>query len=150
MKKIITALTAGAAVALALAACGSSAPAALTSHGTVIVFASPFGGSTLQNAYPDVASGGQVTVTDSSGTVIGTGTLTYNPGQTTATLVTATAGSGLTASELTAFVAEYDFTVTVPGGLARYGIKVGQNRGTIYETAAQMKDPSLTLGSLSG
>jgi hypothetical protein len=104
----------------------------------------------VQNAYPDIASGSQVTVTDSPGKVIGTGTLSYDPVQTATTLVTATAGTGLTASELTAFVAVYDFTVTVPGGLDRYGITVGQNRGTIYETATQMKKgPSLTLGSLS-
>ena len=89
-------------------------------------------------------------MTDSSGTVIGTGTLTYNSGQTTAMLKTTTSGSGLTASELNAFVAVYDFTVTAPRRDGRYGIKVGQNRGTVYETAAQMKDPLLTLGSLTG
>ncbi len=38
--------------------------------------------------------------------------------------------------------------MTVPGGQARYGITVGQNRGVVYESASQMKDPGLTLGSL--
>jgi hypothetical protein len=90
-------------------------------------------------------------VTDSSGKVISTGTLSSDPAKTAATLATATVGTGLSASEMTEFVAVYDFTVTVPGGLDRYGVKLGQNRGTIYESAKQMKQgPSLSLGSLSG
>jgi len=89
-------------------------------------------------------------VTDSSGKVIGTGTLSYSSADTAAFLLEATAGTGLTAAELEPDVAVYTFTVTVPGGLARYGITVGRNRGVIYESASQMKDPGLTLGSLSG
>lgn len=147
LKKITIALAAVAAIGLAGCSSGS---APITSHGSVIVFASPFNEQNVQEAYPDVASGSQVTVTDSSGKVIGTGTLSSDPAKTAATLVTATAGTGLTASEMTEFVAVYDFTVTVPGGEDRYGIKIGQNRGTIYETPKQMKQgPSLTLGSLS-
>lgn len=148
MKAIIAVLAAAAVVALA--GCGSG-PVPIKSHGSVIVFASPFNGQNVQDAYPDIASGSQVTVTDSSGKVIGTGTLNSDPAKTAATLVTATAGTGLTASEMTEFVAVYDFTVTVPSGLDRYGIKIGQNRGTIYESSMEMKQgPSLTLGSLSG
>ncbi len=46
-------------------------------------------------------------------------------------------------------IAVYHFTVTgLPGGLPRYGIKIG-NRDTHWESASQIKDPSLTLGSLS-
>jgi hypothetical protein len=55
------------------------------------------------------------------------------------------------AADLASFVAEYDFTATVPAGLARYGILVGQNRGTTWFTEQQMRhDPVLTLGSLGG
>lgn len=149
MRGIAIAIT-GAAAGLVLTGCGSSAPAPIRSHGVVTVFASPDDGETVQDAYPDIATGGQVTIVDSSGKVVATGTLTYNPQQTASMLTKATAGTAMPASDLTTFIADYDFTVSVPGGLARYGIKVGQNRGTIYETASQMKHPALTLGSLTG
>jgi hypothetical protein len=141
-------LTSAAALAMLLSACGGTP--SITSHGTVTVLADPGNGQTAQDAYPDIADGGQVTIMDASGKVIGTGTLSYSSSQTSAMLTKATAGSGLNAGELKTFVAEYDFTATVPGGQSRYGIKVGQNRGTVYETAGQMKDPSLTIGSLTG
>jgi len=116
-------------------------------------------GTDVQDAYPDITSGSQVIVTDSSGTVIGTGMLSYDKAKTFA-LTTGTAvilakktgasASGI-ASALSQDVAIYDFSVSgLPGGLVRYGIKVGHNRGTIWFTAAQMKaGPGLTLGSLS-
>ncbi|MGH3260444.1 MAG: hypothetical protein ACRDNS_00470 [Trebonia sp.] len=149
MKKIIAALAAAAALTL-VTACGTGAPAAITSHGEVTVFAPPLGGQTVRDAYPDIASGGQVTVTNSAGKVVGTGTLLYSLGGTKAALTKATAGTGMTATEMLAFVALYKFTVKVPAGLARYGIKVGKGRGTIYFSARQMKQgPVLSLGSMS-
>lgn len=40
----------------------------------------------------------------------------------------------------------YSFTAKVPGGDARYGVQAcGSQRGTIWETPAQMKDPALEL-----
>jgi hypothetical protein len=113
----------------------------VTAHGNVFLHVSPLVGATVREAYPDIASGGQVTVTDSSGRRIGTGTLTDcpDPGQAAANLKTATAGSGPTASELTASGAVYDFTVTVPW-LVRYGITVGRQE-TLYFTAAQISAP---------
>lgn len=49
------------------------------------------------------------------------------------------------------FIEGFSFTVSVPGGLPRYGIQVGQNWGTVWESASEMqKGPALTLGSLSG
>ena len=132
---------------------GFSDPPLITSHGTVIVFPSPLDGSMVQKAYPHIVDGDQVRVTDSMGTLIGIGKLTYNPRQTAAVLKTAIAESGLAASELTAVVAVYNFTVKVPAGLTRYGIILGQNEKKTYKTyktAAQMKNPSLTLGSPPG
>lgn len=47
-------------------------------------------------------------------------------------------------------MAVYTFTVTgLPGGEARYGFSAGTNRGTIWEPPSQVKNPQLTLGSLS-
>jgi hypothetical protein len=135
-----------------VAACGSSAPP-IAANGTLTVEVNPLGGVEVSNAYPDITDGSQVTVTDSSGTVVGTGTLSYSKTQTDAeALVLGTAmGLGANADDLDLDVGVYTFTVTgLPGGEARYGIKVGQNRGTIWFTASQMKaGPSLTLGSLS-
>ncbi len=124
----------------------------ITAHGSELVFANPLDGQNVQNAYPDISDGTQVTVVNSSGTVVGTGTLQSDPAATVRALKSAVAGiSGLSASDFTSFVAEYDFTVTVPGGLARYGIRAGQNRGTTWLTPQQMRNgPALSLGSLSG
>jgi hypothetical protein len=113
-------------------------------HGHVIVYVSPQAGLTVQQAYPDIASGGQVTVTDSSGNKIGAGTLTSSRDfrQAAVLLERARYGDGPaagpqpTASELAASGAVYDFTVTVPW-LVRYGITVGRQE-TYYYTAAQM------------
>ena len=112
----------------------------ITVHGSVFVYVSPLAGSTMQEASPPIASGGQVTVTDTSGRQIGTGTLTNNPdpGQAVAKLEKATAGPKPTASELTAV---YDFTITLPW-LINYGITVCQQE-TIHLTAAEMQAPLL-------
>ena len=108
-------------------------------------------GANVQDSYPDITSGSQVTVTDSTGTVIGTGTLAYDSGKTSVLVSYAALAAKLPSYDFTQDVAVYTFTVTgLPGGLSRYGIKVGQNRGTIWESASQVKDPALTLGSLSG
>lgn len=111
----------------------------------------PLGGTDVSEAYPDITDGTQVTVTDSSGTVIGTGTLSYSKSQsvTQALLMGTEMGMGASAADMVLDVAVYTFTVTgLPAGLSRYGFSVGTNRGTIWETASQAKDPQLTLGSL--
>ena len=143
-------VVAGAIISFLLS--GSTAPP-ITSHGTVALYLNPLSGLNMQDAYPDITDGSQVTVSDSTGKVIGTGTLSYSSADTLTFLIEALGqekGTGLTATELAPDVAIYTFTVTVPGGLDRYGITVGKNRGVIYESASQMKDPGLTLGSLSG
>jgi hypothetical protein len=139
-----------ASVTAMLAACGSSA-SPVTGHGTITLYSGILGGVSVQEAYPDLTAGSQVTVTNSAGTVIGTGTLTPDAKQTELDLIEAVGDEpSLTAEELLPYVAVYDFTVTVPGSQARYGISVGKNRGTIWESPSQIKDPTLTLGSLSG
>jgi len=146
---VIGALVVAAAIIIFLSIRSTVPP--VTSHGTVTLYSDPLSGLNVQDSYPDITSGSQVTVSDSSGKVIGTGTLSYSSTETARFLMEAAAqeaGTGLTAAELAPDVAIYTFTVTVPGGQARYGITVGRNRGVVYESASQMKDPGLTLGSL--
>jgi hypothetical protein len=138
------------ASAAVLAGCGGG-PGNFTAKGTVEVFANAFGGSSVQDAYPDIAAGGTVTVVDSSGKVIGTGTLSPNLAlvrQAETLFAAQTGGSGVAMAE---FVEAFSFSTAVPGGESRYGIQVGQNRGTVWESQSQMqKGPALTLGSLTG
>ena len=148
----IISMLAVALTAIGLAACGGG-PGSITAKGTVSVFANSFGGSSVQDAYPDITPGGQVTVVDSSGKVIGTGTLAPDQAivaQAEAAWAAQT-GSSNGAAALATFVEGFSFTATVPGGLSQYGIQVGQNRGTVWESVSEMqKGPTLTLGSLSG
>ncbi len=134
--------------AITVVGCGSSPPP-VTGRGTLTVYLNPFSGLNMQDAYPDVTDGSQVTVTDDSGKVIGTGTLAYSKAQTFTFLVEAAAKYGQTAADLAPDIAIYTFTVTVPGGEQRYGFTVGKGRGTIWVPPSQVKDPGLTLGSLS-
>lgn len=122
---------AGAALAAALLGACSSAPATVTSHGTVTVDYSP-GGS------DDLSDGSQVVVVNSSGTVIGNGTLT---------LKHSGAGPFNIGME-----DNFTFTVTVPAGLPRYGIQVGgTSHGTLWQSPAQMKaGPGLALDETTG
>lgn len=132
-------LAAGLSMAAA-AACSSSsapAPAPIVSHGTIETTTNILSGTTPADAYPDITDGSQVVVvsSQSNGTeviVIATGSLTFK-----------NAVNGGAAG----IANYYTFTVTVPGGLVRYGIEIGHDRGTIWETLAQMKQgPSLCLG----
>ena len=63
--------------------------------------------------FSDVAAGTQVVVTDSGGKVVGTSALGFNAKQSSFQ-------SGLQPG---LSVCIYPFTVTVPGGLPRYGVK---------------------------
>ena len=118
--------------ALLLAGCSSS-PAPITSQGKVTVeYTDPGAGG------DDLSDGSQVVVVNSSGTVIGNGTL-----------ATVSSGPGMDN------IGEQDvfsFKVQVPGGLARYGIQVGgTSHGTLWETAAQMKaGPALAIDETTG
>jgi len=145
-----TALAAiGAAAALLAAGCGSPVP--ITARGTVTLYTGLLSGTDVADAYPDITAGSQVTVTSPSGTVIGTGTLAYSEAGTLKYVMLAAAEDGAaTADALSDDVAVYTFTVTgLPGGLSRYGFSVGRDRGVVWESPSQAKDPGLTLGSLS-
>lgn len=145
---VIGALVVAGAIIIFLSS-GSTAPP-VTGHGSLTVYLNPFSGLNMQDAYPDITSGGQVTVTDPSGKVIGTGTLSYSKKDTVLFLMEAAAKYPQIASSLANDVVIYTFTVAVPGGEQRYGFSVGKNRGTIWVPSSQVKDPGLTLGSLSG
>jgi hypothetical protein len=121
MKRTPTLIAVSAAAALALAACGSSAPP-VTSHGNLTLYADPLGGVPVAQGYPDITDGAQIVVTDSSGKVIGTGTLSYDKTQSKvqASVEAAMLGSGVNATLLQPDVAVYKFTVSgLPGGLPR-------------------------------
>ena len=63
-------------LALVLAACSSS-PAAFAAHGRLTASAGLMSGGPPSELFPDISDGGQVTVVNSSNTVIGTGTLHF-------------------------------------------------------------------------
>jgi hypothetical protein len=114
-------------VAAPLAAC-ASAPAMFTAHGQEQVCGDLLNG-TSPSDYSDISDGSQVTITDSKGGVVATGTLASDP------------------KDSNSLEAVYNFTVVVPGGLPRYGIQVGRNRGTIWFSESQMrKGPGVSLG----
>lgn len=120
-------------VTLVLSAC-SSTPPSFTAHGTLTVSTGLFVGGPPSEVFSDISDGGQVTVVNSSNTVIGTGTihLQGSPAETVGESDT------------------YTFTVSnLPGGLSRYGFQVGQNRGTVSETPSEAKNPSLSLSTSS-
>ena len=89
-------------------------------------------------------------MTDSSGKVIGTGTLSYSKADTFSFLVQAEVKYPQIGQSLSSDIALYRFTVTdLPSGLPRYGFTVGKGRGTIWVNAKDVKDPGLSLGSLT-
>ena len=144
MKRTPGLITATAVTALALAGC-SSGPPPVTAHGELTVYNNPFGGESMSEAHPDVTDGSQVTVTDSSGKVIGTGTLSYSKADTFSFLVQAEIKYPQIGQSLASDIALYRFTVTdLPGGLPRYGFTMGKGRGTIWVNAKNVKDPGLT------
>jgi hypothetical protein len=124
-------LTALILLALMLAACSSSPPG-FTAHGTLTASAGILAGGPPSELFPDITDGGQVTVVNSSNTVIGTGTLNLQGNQ--AQTVGQTDTYTLTVSNL-------------PGGLSRYGFQIGHNRGTVWETPSEAKHPSLSLSA---
>jgi len=104
----------------------------MTVHGTEVVTLNPLDGTNVSQAFPDITAGTEVTVVSSSGTVIGSGSL-----------------SEADASSWTTWSAAYSFTVTVPSGEPRYGIQIGHDRGTVWFTQQQMaKGPGLSLSGV--
>lgn len=108
----------------------------IAAHGSMEV--DDFNGSCLTDpGFSDITQGTQVVVTNSGGQVVGTSALNYSAQDSAAQ-------SGLQSG---LSVCIYTFTVSVPGGLPRYGITVS-HRGTVWFTATQMsKGPGLSLSS---
>jgi hypothetical protein len=128
-----------AVIAAAVVVAGCGGPGTFTAHGTDLVCADITSGTSAADAYPDISDGGQVTVTDSTGKVIGTGTLVSTPVPTKV--------ASLGGASVAEFFGSYKFSVTVPGGLQRYGIQIGQNRGTVWFSPSKMQSgPSVSLG----
>jgi hypothetical protein len=149
MRRTLALIASAAISALAVTACGSSPPP-VAAHGELTVYNNPFGGLSMSEAYPDVTDGSQVTVTDPAGKVIGTGTLSYSKADTFSFLVQAEVKYPQIGFSLSEDIVLYRFTVTgLPGGLPRYGFTVGKGRGTIWVNAKNVKDPGLSLGSLT-
>lgn len=94
-------LIAIAAIAVAAAGC-SSGPPPVASHGSLTLYADPLGGVPVAQGYPDITDGAQTVITDSSGKVIGTGTLAYDKKQTgvQASVEASMLGKGVNASLL--------------------------------------------------
>lgn len=121
-------------LAVSAAAC-SSGPGTIASHGTVTV---DYTSAADGGAGDDLSGGSQVVVVNSAGTVVGNGTLAVK-----------SSGPGL---DNIGSEDVFTFSVTVPGGLPRYGIQVGgTGHGTVWESAAQMKSgPALTIDETTG
>jgi hypothetical protein len=126
-------IVAGIAITLVVTLGGA---ASITARGSVEV--DDFDGQCLTDpGFSDITEGTQVVVTNSGGSVIGTSQLGYN---TQASALQSSLQPGLS-------VCIYTFNVTVPGGLARYGITVS-HRGTVWFDPSQMaKGPGLSVSS---
>jgi hypothetical protein len=131
----------GAAAVAGIVFAVTSGPGSFTAHGTdaVCVDAS------------DITDGAEVTVLDSAGHVLGTGSLAEDNSPEATKLEQQYASLQGALSYLSgspSAMSIYTFTVTgLPGGEPRYGITVGQDRGTVYFTEKQMRSgPGLSLG----
>lgn len=137
-----------AVLAAALLATAVAVPVALLSNGPGDFTAR--GGESVCVDAPDVTAGTQVTVTDSAGRVIGTGTLADDNSAAAVAAVKQYAQlSGVLAAFAgnSAVMSVYTFAVAVPGGQQRYGVSTSERRGTVWFTEAQMRQgPHLSLG----
>jgi len=122
-------IAAALAAAVALYASGVFSREMLTVHGTEQVVVNSFDGMSTDGAFPDITAGAPVTVVDTGGHILGTGTLAASD-----------------PSSWGPQDAVYSFIITVPAGEARYGIEIGRNRGTEWFSEPQMrKGPSLSV-----
>jgi hypothetical protein len=116
----------------------------VTGHEVVVI--DPDNNTEIWGVFPDIGARTPVTVLNNAGHVIGSGVLRFEPH------VSARDGAEYNSDSenVSDFVAVYSFTVSVPRGLARYGIKIGSRHGTAWLSAAQMSGgPLLILGSMS-
>jgi hypothetical protein len=136
--RIAAALTTAATSAAILAACSGNGT--ITAHGTEMVCVDA----------PDITDGAQVTVKDSADHVIATGTLTADNSKLAGQVIAQYDALQATLSGLGGNgtgMSVYDFSVTVPAGLTRYGIDAGHDRGTLWFSEKQMRQsPGISLG----
>lgn len=119
---------------------------AMTVTGHEVVVIDPDNNTEIAGVFPDIRARTPVTVLNSAGRVVGSGVLRFEPH------VSARDGAKYNSDSenVSDFIAVYSFTVSVPRGLARYGLKIGSNHGTAWLSAAQMSGGAvLTLGSMS-
>ncbi len=131
-------------VLTALAGCSASGTMTVSGHEVVVI--DPDNNTEIWGIFPDVGAKTPVTVLNGAGRIIGSATLRFEPH------VSARDGAKYNSDSenVSDFIAVYSFTVSVPRGLARYGIKIGSSHGTVWLSAAQMSGgPVLTLGSMS-
>jgi hypothetical protein len=127
------------AVAVVIVLAVGSSPAPITAHGQLQI--SGENALSASQGFPDITDGTQVVVVNPSGTVIGTGTLSYDQAASNDSVV----GIGQMEDWVT-----YDFSVTVPGGEPRYGVRI-TTHGTVWFTQAQLKKgPALSLAGTGG
>jgi len=111
------------------------------------------GSETVTIDAPDVTDGSQVTVTDSAGHVLGTGTLVTDNSPAAQKEISQydsmSAALGALGGDPSPGMSVYKFTVdSLPAGQARYGVQIGQNRGTLWFTQKQMRSGAdLSLGN---
>lgn len=108
---------------------GGSSPKPLTVHGSMTIDESC---DSAVSDYPDISDGAQVVITDPSGKVVATSALRQ--------------GKALSPGGFP--LCNYPFTAAVAAGQPRYGITIGQGRGTVWFAAARMtREPELVLSA---
>jgi hypothetical protein len=141
-KKVILTVVLAAAMALTAWLAIPHGPGTFTARGS----------ETVTIDAPDVTDGSQVTVTDSGGHVIGTGTLATDNSPAAQKAIreydALNVELGALGGDSGPGISVYKFTVPdLPAGQARYGVSVGKDRGTLWFTQQQMHaGANLSLG----
>ncbi len=129
---------------LAAAGCTKGAHGLATVRGHQIVVIMPDAEDVTRD-YPHMHDDTPVIVVDGQGHRIASGKLVFDP------TATGYAYDKFDTDENGGnFISVFDFTVTVPFGLRRYGIAVGIGHGVAwFDLQQMMSGPALTLGSLN-
>ena len=110
----------------ALAGCNDPTPT-FSAVGIQAVQVDPYMDISARDAYPDITGGTPVTVFNSAGAVIGTGSL-------------------ILVNSSSLYEEDFGFAVTVPKGLPRYGIQVGNSSILWFSEQEMTQGPGLCLG----
>ena len=117
----------------------------MTVHGHEVVVISSSNNTEIWEVFPDVRGGTVVRVDSGSGRVVGAAVLRLNQA------ISYRDGAKYNGDpeNVNDFIAVYNFLVRIPAGLPRYGVTIGTGHGTVWFSAAEMREgPVLTLGSL--